>query len=56
MLANGGGLDLAPPGAPDEGENRRAAGVIWEWVAPGERAVVWPALFATHTIEPLHAG
>ena len=55
-LANGGGLDLAPPGAPDEGENRRAAGVIWEWVAPGERAVVWPALFATHAIEPLHAG
>lgn len=56
VLANGGGLDLAPPGAPDEGENRRAAGVIWEWVAPGERAVVWPALFATHAIEPLHAG
>jgi branched-chain amino acid transport system substrate-binding protein len=56
MLANGGGLDLAPPGAPDEGENRRAAGVIWEWVAPGQRAVVWPTPFATHSIEPLRAG
>jgi hypothetical protein len=55
-LANGSGLDLAPPTATDGGENRRAAGVIWEWVAPGERAVVWPALFAKHTIEPLHAG
>ena len=56
VLANGGGLDLAPPGAPDQGENRSAAGVIWEWVAPGERAVVWPAPFATHTIEALRAG
>lgn len=55
-LANGSGLDLAPPGAPDQGENRRAAGVIWEWVAPGERAVVWPAPFATHAIEPLRAA
>jgi branched-chain amino acid transport system substrate-binding protein len=55
-LANGSGLDLAPPGSPDPGENRRAAGVIWEWVAPGERAVVWPAPFATHAIEPLRAA
>jgi branched-chain amino acid transport system substrate-binding protein len=55
-LANGSGLDLAPPGAPDQGENRRAAGVIWEWVAPGERAVVWPAPFATHAIAPLRAA
>jgi ABC-type branched-subunit amino acid transport system substrate-binding protein len=51
-LANGGGLALAPPAAPDEGENRRAAGVISEWVEPGERAVVWPEPFATHAIEP----
>jgi branched-chain amino acid transport system substrate-binding protein len=55
-LANGSGLDLAPPTAADSGENRRAAGVIWEWVAPGVRAVVWPAPFATHPIEALRAG
>jgi branched-chain amino acid transport system substrate-binding protein len=46
-LANGSGLDLAPPGAPDAGANRAAASVIWEWVAPGKRAVVWPPAFAT---------
>ncbi len=46
-LANGSGLDLAPPGAPDAGANRGAASVIWEWVAPGQRAVVWPPAFAT---------
>jgi branched-chain amino acid transport system substrate-binding protein len=52
-LANGGGLDFAPAGAPDAGENRAAAGVIWEWVAPGQRAVVWPPAFATHPIAML---
>lgn len=46
-LANGSGLDLAPPGAADAGANRAAASVIWEWVAPGQRAVVWPPAFAT---------
>ena len=49
-LANGGGLDLAAPGAPDAGENRAAASVIWEWVAPRTRAVVWPPAYATHAI------
>jgi ABC-type branched-subunit amino acid transport system substrate-binding protein len=52
-LANGGGLDLAPPGAPDAGANHRSAGVIWEWVAPKTRAVVWPPAFATHPIVAL---
>jgi branched-chain amino acid transport system substrate-binding protein len=52
-LANGAGMDLAPPGAPDAGDNRAAAGVIWEWVGPGQRAVVWPPAYATHAIEPL---
>lgn len=52
-LANGGGLDLAGPGAPDAGNNRRASSVIWEWVAPGKRAVVWPKAFATQDIVPL---
>lgn len=49
-LANGGGLDIAPPNAPDAGNNRNAAGVIWEWVAPGSEAVVWPPAFATHPV------
>lgn len=52
-LANGGGLDLAPASAPDAGNNRQAASVIWEWVAPGTRAVVWPPAFATHPIAAL---
>jgi branched-chain amino acid transport system substrate-binding protein len=49
-LANGGGLDLAPADAVDAGANRRAAGVIWEWVAPRTRAVVWPPSLATHEV------
>jgi len=49
-LANGGGLDIAPPGAADAGNNRNAAGVIWEWVAPGQEDVVWPPPFATHPV------
>jgi branched-chain amino acid transport system substrate-binding protein len=49
-LANGAGLDLAPVGAVDAGANRRAAGVIWEWVAPRTRAVVWPPSLATHDV------
>jgi ABC-type branched-subunit amino acid transport system substrate-binding protein len=52
-LANGGGLDIAPPGAADAGNNRNAAGVIWEWVGPGQRAVVWPPPFATHAVVAL---
>jgi branched-chain amino acid transport system substrate-binding protein len=52
-LANGGGLDIAPAGAVDAGANRRAAGVIWEWVAPRTRAVVWPPSLATHEVVAL---
>ena len=52
-LANGGGLDIAPLNAPDAGNNRGAAGVIWEWVGPGQRAVVWPPAFATHPVVAL---
>jgi ABC-type branched-subunit amino acid transport system substrate-binding protein len=52
-LANGSGLDLAPPGAPDAGANRAATSVIWEWVAPGRRAVVWPPEFATAQVAVL---
>ncbi|MDQ6928812.1 MAG: ABC transporter substrate-binding protein [Actinomycetota bacterium] len=49
-LANGAGLDIAGPGAPDAGANRRAESVIWEWVAPNTRAVVWPPAYANHPI------
>jgi branched-chain amino acid transport system substrate-binding protein len=49
-LANGGGMDIAPLGAPDAGDNRAAASVIWQWVGPDQRAVVWPPPFATHSI------
>jgi branched-chain amino acid transport system substrate-binding protein len=52
-LANGGGLDLAPPGSVDAGANRRSAGVIEEWVAPGKKATVWPPAFAEHPVEAL---
>jgi branched-chain amino acid transport system substrate-binding protein len=52
-LANGGGMDIAPPGSAEPGANRASAGVIWEWVAPGQRAVVWPPAYATHAILPL---
>jgi branched-chain amino acid transport system substrate-binding protein len=49
-LPNGSGLDFAGPGSELAGSNRRAASVIWEWVAPGKRTVVWPPSFA---YEPL---
>ena len=48
-LPNGSGLDFAASGT----DNQRAISVIWEWVAPGERAVVWPPAFATRSILPL---
>jgi branched-chain amino acid transport system substrate-binding protein len=50
-LPNGSGLSLAPAGAADAGDNRSATSVIWEWVAPGTRAVVWPPTYATTAIK-----
>jgi hypothetical protein len=49
-LPNGSGLEFAPVGAVDAGDNRGASSVIWEWVAPATRAVVWPAAYATSAI------
>jgi branched-chain amino acid transport system substrate-binding protein len=49
-LPNGSGLAFGPPGSPFAGENLRAASVIWEWIAPYTRALVWPPAFATHAI------
>ena len=37
-------------GTADPGANLRAMSVIWEWVRPGVRAVVWPQRFATAPI------
>jgi ABC-type branched-subunit amino acid transport system substrate-binding protein len=48
-LPNGSGLQFAGAG-PDEGANLRAASVIWEWVAPGEREIVWPLAQATREV------
>jgi len=52
-LPNGSGLAFAPPGTSDPGANLRAMSVIWEWVRPGVRAVVWPQRFATAPIAPI---
>jgi branched-chain amino acid transport system substrate-binding protein len=41
-LPNGSGLLFGP-----DGDNSRALTVIWKWIAPGKRAVVWPPAFAT---------
>jgi branched-chain amino acid transport system substrate-binding protein len=52
-LPNGGGLAFASPGHPDAGANLRAATVIWEWVEPFTRAVVWPPSRADSPVIPL---
>lgn len=52
-LANGSGIDFAPAGEVDAGANRAAVSVIWEWVAPRTRAVVWPPAYAEQPIKPM---
>ena len=52
-LPNGSGLQFGAPGTIDPGGNLRAASVIWEWVGVNQRAVVWPAQFATRKIDPI---
>lgn len=52
-LPNGSGLAFGPAGGPSGGDNERATSVIWEWVRPGVRAVVWPPAFATSPVLPL---
>ena len=49
-LPNGSGLFFAPSGHSDAGANLNATSVIWEWVRPKTRAVVWPPAFSTHPI------
>ena len=48
----GAGCEFGAPGTPDAGDNLAAASVIWEWVAPGEAAVIWPPAFATQPMDP----
>lgn len=55
-LPNGSGLAFGPPGAPNAGANLRAASVIWEWVAPGKRVVIWPQRFATQPLQMLQVA
>jgi len=52
-LPNASGLDFAGQDHPEAGANLRAATVIWEWVRPGTRAVVWPLALADSPIVPL---
>ncbi len=47
-LPNGSGLRFA-----SGVENDRATSVIWEWVKPRTRAIVWPRIYATSPIVPL---
>ena len=51
-LPNGSGLRFGSPGTSGAGDNLAAASVIWEWVRPGEAAVIWPPAFATEAIDP----
>lgn len=51
-LPNGSGLRFGALGTPGAGDNLAAASVIWEWVAPGRAAVIWPPGFAGDPIDP----
>ena len=51
-LPNGSGLRFGRVGTPAAGDNLAAASVIWEWVAPGRAAVVWPPAFAGEPVDP----
>jgi branched-chain amino acid transport system substrate-binding protein len=52
-LPNGSGIDFGRPDTTRAGSNARAMSVIWEWVAPGKRAVVWPPRFATTPVRAI---
>jgi branched-chain amino acid transport system substrate-binding protein len=52
-LPNGSGMRFAPPGSPLAGSNMNAASVIWEWMAPRDRVVVWPPGLATEPVQAL---
>lgn len=49
-LPDGSGLEFGQPNHADAGSNLRAGKMIWKWVRPRTRAIIWPPLFATHPI------
>ena len=49
-LPDGSGLEFAQPGHRDAGSNLRAGGIIWKWIRPRTRAIIWPPPFATHPL------
>jgi hypothetical protein len=55
-LPNGSGLRFGAQGTAQAGDNLEAASVIWEWVRPGEAAVIWPKAFATDAMDPTTVG
>jgi branched-chain amino acid transport system substrate-binding protein len=52
-LPNGSGMQFAPSGSYDAGENVNAISVIWEWVSVNTRVIVWPPSLATGSMVPL---
>jgi branched-chain amino acid transport system substrate-binding protein len=50
-LPNGSGLRFGEPGTGTAGANLLALGVVEQWTAPNERAVVWPEAYATSPLE-----
>jgi branched-chain amino acid transport system substrate-binding protein len=52
-LPNASGLHLAGGGHPEPGANLAAASVVWQWVAPRVRAVVWPPELAEERLVPM---
>ena len=44
---NGGGVKFAGAGAPDQGQNLRAAAVVGQWQAVGVMKVLYPSAYAT---------
>jgi branched-chain amino acid transport system substrate-binding protein len=50
---NGAGVRFASEGQSDQGQNRRAVSVIWEWVGLRHRAVVYPPAYATAAFQVL---
>jgi branched-chain amino acid transport system substrate-binding protein len=46
-MINGGGVQFAPSGTFDAGQNRRAAAVVGQWQAEVQMRIVYPAGYAT---------
>ncbi len=42
----GAGVHFAPADAPDAGQNRRPASIVWEWQGPRQIVPVFPPAYA----------